>query len=129
MAVVKKAVEKIAEKMKIPNYNPGVAFILVNRKINQRLFSSSGKSKINNPEAGTVVGSGISSEGKFDFYIVPQFVNQGTATPTSFNVIYNTTDLPEDAFYYLTNEQCYSYFNWTGAVRVPAPLMYADRLA
>jgi aubergine-like protein len=43
VAVVKKAVSVIGEKMKIPNYNPGVAFILVNRKINQRMFQAKGK--------------------------------------------------------------------------------------
>ena len=116
--------------MKIPNYSPGVAFILVNRKINQRLFSAGGKNgEVRNPVSGTVVGGEISSSGRFDFFLVPQFVNQGTATPTSFNVIYNTTNLSEDAFFFLTNEQCYNYYNWQGAVRVPAPLMYADKLA
>jgi len=128
--VVKKAVIIIGEKMKIPNYQPGVAFILVNRKINQRLFSAQGKGgQVGNPVSGTVVGGEISSSGRFDFFLVPQYVNQGTATPTSFNVIYNTTNLSEDAFYFITNEQCYNYYNWQGAVRVPAPLMYADKLA
>lgn len=102
--VVKKAVIVIAEKMKIPNYSPGVAFILVNRKINQRLFSSKGKGgEVINPISGTVVGGEISNDNKFDFFLVPQYVNQGTATPCSFNVIYNTTNVSEDAFYSITN--------------------------
>jgi aubergine-like protein len=90
--------------MKIANYNPGVAFILVNRKINQRLFSHNNKQGVVNPVSGTVVGGEISQSGRFDFFMVPQFVNQGTATPTSFNVIYNTTNLSEDVFYILTQE-------------------------
>lgn len=128
--VVKKAVVTIGEKMKIPNYSPGVAFILVSRKINQRLFSFSNKDgQVKNPVSGTAATGELSSSDRFDYYLVPQFVNQGTATPTYFNVIYNTTNLSEDAFLFLTNEQCYNYYNWQGAVRVPAPLMYADKLA
>jgi aubergine-like protein len=71
----------------------------------------------------------MSRNGYFEYFIVPQYVNQGTATPTSYNVIYNTTNLSEDAFYFLTFEQCFNYYNWQGAVRVPAPLMYADKMA
>lgn len=130
ISALQKSIRVLGEKMKEPNYNPGVAFILVNRKINQRIFMSNRKSHaIVNPESGSVVGSSMSRGGRFEYFVVPQFVNSGTATPTSYNVIFNTTDLSEDAFYFLTFEQCFNYYNWQGAVRVPAPLMYAGKLA
>ena len=59
--------------MKKPDYNPGVIFILVNKKINQKLYKDlSGKAI--NPNSGTVVGRGISRYG-FDFHISPHFVS------------------------------------------------------
>ena len=29
----------------------------------------------------------------------------------------------------MTYNLCYGYYNWSGAVRVPAPLQYASKLA
>lgn len=34
-----------------------------------------------------------------------------------------------DALAELTYNQCYGYYNWTGAVRVPACLQYANKFA
>jgi hypothetical protein len=45
--------------MKKPDYNPGIIFILTNKKINQKLFNNSDGS-INNPPSGTVAGKDIS---------------------------------------------------------------------
>ena len=53
----------------------------------------------------------------------------GTAKPTHYRVIYDTTGLPEDAMQELVYSQCFNYFNWSGSVRVPAPVMYAHKLA
>lgn len=75
-----------------------------------------------------MVGRGISRYG-FDFHMSPHSVTEGTCTPTQFNVIYNTTTLSEEEIMTLTFESCFNYFNWTGAVRVPAALQYANKLA
>ncbi len=82
--------------MKIKDYNPGIAFILCNKKINQRIFKQddgqTGRSRtkggqgVMNPTSGTIIGSGISRY-KFDFHLAAQYVNQGTCTPTQFLVI------------------------------------------
>lgn len=39
--VIKKCIETIKIKMKKPDYNPGILFVLANKKINQRLYESS----------------------------------------------------------------------------------------
>lgn len=59
----------------------------------------------------------------------PHQVTQGTCTPTQFNVIYNTTNLSQDEIYKITFYSCFGYYNWSGAVRVPAPLQYVHKLA
>ena len=137
IAVVTACINTIKIKMKQPNYNPGVLFILANKKINQRLYDSErgrsqerakGAESLGNPKSGTVVGKGISRYG-FDFHMSPHNVTEGTCTPTQFNVIHNTTNLTEEEIWTLTFESCFGYFNWAGAVRVPAPLQYANKLA
>jgi aubergine-like protein len=61
--------------------------------------------------------------------MVPHFVNQGTATSTHYVVIHNTSKLSQEAFITLTYEQCHNYYNWKGPIRIPATLMYANKLA
>jgi aubergine len=57
-------------------------------------------------------------------------VREGTCTPVSFKVGYeNNPDFPLDAISELTYNQCYCYYNWTGSVRVPAPLQNANKFA
>jgi hypothetical protein len=41
----------------------------------------------------------------------------------------NIKALSLDAIAELTYNQCYCYYNWTGGVRVPASLQYANKLA
>lgn len=61
--------------------------------------------------------------------MVPQYVNQGSATPTHYVVVHNSSTLSEEALQTLTFEQCLNYYNWQGAIRIPASLMYANKLA
>lgn len=58
-----------------------------------------------------------------------QNVTEGTCNPTQFNVIYNTSNLTEDEIWTITFESCFGYFNWSGAVKVPASLQYANKLS
>ncbi len=52
-----------------------------------------------------------------------------TINPTSFNVIHDTAGLSPDRLHRLTFKLCHLYFNWLGTVRVPAPILYAHKLA
>lgn len=60
--------------------------------------------------------------------MIPQTVRQGTVSPTSYNVIYDTWKLPADKLQTLTYKQCHLYYNWAGTVRVPAVCQYAHKL-
>lgn len=134
---LQKAIETAAKKVR-PGYSPEVIFLLANKKVPQRMFENPGAygrgrggkggSKISNPPPGSIV-AGPMSRYNFDFFMVPQWVNQGTATPTHYVVVHNKSKLSAEALYTLTYEQCYNYYNWTGAVRIPASLMYANKLA
>lgn len=73
------------------------AFIVVNKRINTRIFN-----KERNPNPGTVVDDVITLPERYDFYLVSQCVRQGTVSPTSYNVIYDTMGLPPDKMQILT---------------------------
>ncbi|KAJ8934127.1 hypothetical protein NQ314_013586 [Rhamnusium bicolor] len=91
-----------------------MAFVVVSKRINTRIFTDRG-----NPPPGTVIR----------LFIVSQCVRQGTVAPTSYNVIEDTMGLPPDRMQMLTYKLCHMYYNWSGTVRVPAPCQYAHKLA
>lgn len=102
-----------------------MTFVIVTKRINTRIFTD----KRMNAPPGSVVDDVITDPEKYDFFLVSQSVGQGTVSPTSYNVIYDTMGLPAERLQRLTYKLCYLYFNWNGTVRVPAPCQYAHKLA
>ncbi|CAO4361477.1 unnamed protein product [Caenorhabditis nigoni] len=107
-----------------------LAFIIVTKRVNMRILKqgASGNQAVN-PDPGTVVDTTVTRPERMDFYLVPQFVNQGTVTPVSYNIIYDDTGLGPDKHQQLAFKLCHLYYNWQGTVRVPAPCQYAHKLA
>jgi aubergine-like protein len=66
---------------------------------------------------------------RYDFYMIAQCARQGTVSPVSYNVLYDTQGLAPDKIQRLTFKLCHMYFNWSGTVTVPAPCQYAHKLA
>ncbi|ETN70491.1 piwi domain protein [Necator americanus] len=121
------------------NFKIKLAFIIVTKKVNMRIFKGNPDSRLTNPDPGTVVDSVVTRPERYDFYLVPQYVNQGTVTPVCYNVIYDDTNLAPDRHHkarfvvlysvLLAFKLCHLYYNWQGTVRVPAPCQYAHKLA
>lgn len=106
-------------------------YILVNKKTSLKFFEKEkmyGKYEYSNPECGLLILNDLTETENFEFYVQPQKVNQGTATPTNFHVAYGNLNMP-DYIPKITYDLCYMYSNWRGPVRVPAPLKYAEKLA
>lgn len=116
---LKEVLEKIYEGQPVR-----MAFVVVTKRINARFFSG-----MNNPPAGTVVDDVITQPERYDFFLVSQNVNQGTATPTNYNVIYDTMGISPDHMQRLTHKLCHLYYNWSGTVRVPSVCQYAHKLS
>ncbi len=57
---------------------------------------------------------GFSCLCRFDFYLVPQFVKQGTVTPVNYNVVHDETRLGPDKHQRLAFKLCHLYYNWQG---------------
>ena len=82
-----------------------------------------------NPQSGLCVDEKIVETGKYEFYLQPQFVNQGTATPCHYEVLYQDIDeknpennITKEELENLSFQLSYYYWTWSGAVRVPGVL-------
>ena len=71
---------------------------------------------------------GITNKNYFEFYIQPQKVTQGSATPSCFHVAYGNLNFPE-MIPKFTFDLCHIYSNWQGTVRIPNVIKAAEKLA
>jgi len=111
------------------NFKPRLAVIVVKKRINTRLFSALESGGLGNPPPGTVVDTDCVHPTWYDFYVVSQSVKQGTASPTHYHVVYDTTELQQEHVQKLTYKLTHLYYNWAGTIRVPAPCQYAHKIA
>ncbi|KAF0991535.1 hypothetical protein HZS_5224, partial [Henneguya salminicola] len=106
---------------------PTLAYLIVRKRINTRLFTV-GSTSASNPLPGSLVDRIITRDDCPNFYLVSQCVREGTVNPTHYLVIYNNSKLTTTHLQRLSYKTCYLYFNWMGTVRVPAPCQYAHKL-
>ena len=110
-------------------YNPKFIYVCCNLKGELKFFENKGNKSLANPKSGLCVDSNITQKDKYEFYIQPQFVNQGTATPCHYQVLYEDRDMENDdnnlkleelemISFYLS----FYYWTWSGAIRVPSAL-------
>lgn len=114
----------LAKQYASANQELRFAFVIVNKRLNTRIFKGE-----RNPLPGTVVDDAITLPERYDFYLVSQSVRQGTVSPTSYNIVHDTLQLPPDKMQILTYKMCHLYYNWSGTTRVPAVCQYAHKLA
>ena len=115
-------IQKVCDKNKIL-----YEYILVNTKTTYKFFEYQ-KGGYVNPEGGLLVLNGVTNRNLFEFYIQPQKVTGGSATPSCFTVAYGNLNFPE-IIPKLTFDLCHLYSNWQGPVRVPHVLKSAEKLS
>jgi aubergine-like protein len=92
-------------------YTPGIAFVVVSKRINTRFFAGR-KEKPENPPCGTVVDNTVTLTDRFDFFLVSQKVNQGTVSPTNFNIIFNSANFTPEIHQSMAYSLTQVYYNW-----------------
>ena len=102
-------------------------YILVNTKNSFKFFEKSGNS-YSNPSSGLLILDGVTNRNFFEFYIQPQEVNQGSATPTCFHVAFGNLNIPE-IIPKFTFDLCHIYSNWQGTIRIPNVIKLAEKLS
>lgn len=113
------------------DYMPKLTVTVVTKRIPQRFFLRRGPKEYVNPPPGTVVDTTVTKHDSamYDYFIVSQSTNQGTVSPTHYNIIYDTSNWNMDRHQMLAYKLCHLYYNWAGTIRVPAPCQYAHKLA
>ncbi|GAA6088114.1 piwi-like protein 2 isoform X2 [Tachysurus ichikawai] len=111
-----------------PNYEPKLAFIVVQKRINTALYAYGGD-RFGTPPPGTVLDHTVTHTDWMDFYLMAHSIRQGCGFPTHYVTLYNTANLTADHLQRLTFKMCHLYWNWPGTIRVPAPCKYAHKLA
>ena len=110
-------------------YAPKIVIIGIARKTDMRIFRGD-KENIRNPEPGTVVDDPRICPGPTpEFFLLSQAIAKGSAVPTHYTVLINRAELPLQLIENLTNRLCLMYYNVPNAVRVPAPVLYANKIA
>ncbi|KAK3090400.1 hypothetical protein FSP39_011581 [Pinctada imbricata] len=109
------------------DYQPRMAVVIVQKRINTRIFSLG--RDYDNPAPGTVVDHTLTRRDKYDFFLVSQHVRQGTVSPTHYICVHDTSSMKPDHMQRLSFKMTHLYYNWPGTVRVPAPCQYAHKLA
>ncbi|XP_003704269.1 argonaute 3 [Megachile rotundata] len=110
-----------------PSYQPTLTVIVVQKRINTRLFARTQRG-LENPPPGTIVDSFITKPNLYDFYLVSQNIRQGTVSPTHYVVVYDNKNMKPEHIQRLTYKLCHLYYNWPGTIKVPAPCQYAHKL-
>ena len=100
-------------------------YISVNKKTDLKFFQEKG-SEYENPQSGTVVDTEVIAPNDYQFYLQPQYVNQGTATPVEYHVLFDTINMPIEDLEKITFNQTFYYWNWPGPIREPAALKFAE---
>ena len=129
------AIDNFLRGKKVGSYLSGKSipyyYILVNTKTTYKFFETSrGKQGVNysNPGPGLLVYEGVTNPNFFEFYIQPQEVTGGSATPTCYHVAYGNLENP-GFLPKFTYDLCHIYSNWQGPVRVPNILKSAEKLS
>lgn len=112
-----------------PEDRPKITFIAIARRGNMRIFAHDEKGA-KNPETGTVVDDPVlCASGIPSFYLISQAISKGSAIPSFYSVLLNENNFNMDVIQNLTYRLCLMFYNSASAVRVPAPVLYATKLA
>ncbi|POS75038.1 hypothetical protein DHEL01_v206568 [Diaporthe helianthi] len=123
---------------------PRLTVIIVGKRHHTRFYPSQAKDmdRGGNCKQGTVVDSGVTEEGMWDFFLQSHAVIQGTGRPAHYVVLLdeifrdrakklksaNPRDTPANELERITQALCYSYSRATKAVSICTPAYHADIL-
>lgn len=126
-----RAVREACMRLEI-GYQPGITFIVVQKRHHTRLFCADRKDQIGrsgNIPAGTTVDVGITHPTEFDFYLCSHAGIQGTSRPSHYHVLWDDNRFNADELQMLTYQLCHTYVRCTRSVSIPAPAYYAHLVA
>lgn len=128
--VKKSEVRAIEEALHDIDSSIALAVLVAQKHASIRIMEGSA-GRVENVKPGTVVTGKIGVSHVAEFYMVSHYANQGSANPTRYTIIHQNPPEFIDGkdLITLTHYMSLHYPNWPGAIRIPAVLMLASRLA
>ncbi|GAQ80850.1 hypothetical protein KFL_000640170 [Klebsormidium nitens] len=133
---MKRAIRTFGAEHQHPEYDPRMAFIIIQKKHHMRIFSLDAAGRPNNPEPGTVVDRDICSPYMNDFFLnshkgllASNGSRTGTNRPAHYFVLYDEIGYSADDIQEMANDLCYVYAKCTRSISVVPPAYYADKVA
>lgn len=103
-------------------------FVMCNTKVKAKMILEKGN-RFENPTPGTVIDHSIVKKDMYDFYLVSTLSRQGVPSPVHYSVLVDEIKDEPEKIQELTYKLSFLYYNFSGAVKTPAPLKYAYKLA
>ena len=134
LQVLKDFRENYKNKDELHNFTKSkLYYICCNLKSDLKFFEvqrdyKNNRTDYKNPVSGLIVDEKVTQSDKYEFYLQPQFVNQGTATPCHYQVMYydkspkEEDNLEIEKLQKLSFDLTFYYWTWSGAIRVPSLL-------
>ncbi len=129
-SVISVDIPKIKEAFKENEWDTKLTKIIVNRKSKNKFFMlGKGSGEFLNPTSGTLISDTVTDPEAKEFYLISQKTSQGTASPIHYQSLCDDSNSNPDDVYAFVYKLCYLYYNWSGSIKVPAPVHYAKKLA
>ena len=109
-------------------YTPNLIYTVVIKKTAAKFYTTTPRAT--NPAPGTLIVDRVVPCAE-DFYLISHYANQGMSAPTLYRTIYASRPdgFPLEDLARLAYRLCHMYYNWSGAIKVPAPCMMAHKIA
>jgi len=120
--------EKYKDNKKYNFKNTKLFYICCNLKSDLKFFETDKRNVAKayfNPKSGLIVDDNVTHKNKYEFYLQPQFVNQGTATPCHYQIMHYDKDQNEENNLKIEDLEklsfylCFYFWTWSGSIRMP----------
>ncbi|KAL4489935.1 hypothetical protein ABPG72_010834 [Tetrahymena utriculariae] len=78
--------------------------------------------------AGNIITVKNKDQIRFEFLLCSTNVQEGFSIPTRYVCLYDDTSITQEQHWLFTYYQCFNYFNFQGALKIPTQLKYACKL-
>ena len=126
------AIQRACKSLQKEDYEPGITFIVVQKRHHTRLFCSNKEDAVGrgaNVPPGTTVDRDITHPTDHDFYLCSHAAIQGTSRPCHYYVLWDDNHLSADDLQTLSYQLCHVFFRCNRSVSYPAPTYYAHHVA
>lgn len=108
-----------------------LCYIVVNKKTNTELYAQGEyeDDSYKNPVPGTVIDCHSNIARAQEFFLISQSQKVGLAFPCKYTILYDSIGSRLSDLELLSYKLCHLYFNISGPIKIPAPILYAHKLA